>query len=307
MQKRVALTIGADEAGRRLDVLLAERHPELSRSRIQRLIGESRVDVNDRPVKAGYRVRAGDTVRMHVPASRPLRPQPEPIPLDIYYEDPDLMVVNKPRGMVVHPGAGHHGGTLVNALLHHCPVLSTVNGEVRPGIVHRLDKDTSGLLMVAKNDPTHLALSRQLRERTVTRLYLALVHGGPRAERGTVEAPVGRHPRQRMRMAVNAPNARDAVTHFEVLRRYRGYALLKLALQTGRTHQIRVHLAHLGLPVVGDPVYGRARRKLNVRGQFLHAHTLGFTHPGTGERLTFSAPLPAELQQILDRLPPAVI
>lgn len=302
MGKSVVLTAAENDAGRRLDVFLAKRRPELSRSRIQGLIGASLVTVNGKPAKAGYRVRPGDTVSMTVPVSKPRRIEPEAIPLDIRYEDDDLMVINKPRGMVVHPGAGHYSGTLVNALLHHSPALSGVNGTVRPGIVHRLDKDTSGVLVAAKNDRAHEELARQFKARTVRKTYLALVYGGPGGERGTIDAPVGRHPRRRKRMAANVPYGRRAVTHYEVVRRYKGYTLLRLTPETGRTHQIRVHLTHIGLPLVGDLVYGRARPALGIKGQFLHADTLGFVHPGTGKRLSFTAPLPSELESVLSRL-----
>ncbi len=302
MEEHIVLTVGESDAGLRLDVFLAERNPELSRSRIQGLIEESLVTVNDRPAKAGYRVRQGDTVSMVVPEPEPLHIEPEAIPLDIIYEDEHLIVINKPRGMVVHPGAGNYTGTLVNALLHHCPDLSGINGVTRPGIVHRLDKDTSGLLMVAKDDFTHLDLARQLEKRTVSKGYLALVYGEPGRERGTVNAPIGRHPRDRKRMAANVRNGKPAVTHYEVLRRYKGYTLLRVTPETGRTHQIRVHLTHIGLPLVGDLIYGRARPALGLEGQFLHAHKLGFVHPRTGEQLLFTAPLPPELEAVLQQL-----
>lgn len=302
MEDQIVLTVGEGDVGLRLDIYLAERNPGLSRSRIQRLIEESLVTVNDRPAKAGYRVRLGDSVLMEVPEPEPLRIEPEAIPLDIIYEDENLIVINKPRGMVVHPGAGNYTGTLVNALLYHCPDLSGINGVTRPGIVHRLDKDTSGLLMVAKNDFTHLDLARQLEERTVSKIYLALVYGGPGRDHGTVNAPIGRHPRDRKRMAANVRNGKHAVTHYEVVRRYRGYTLLRVTPETGRTHQIRVHLTHIGLPLVGDLTYGRARPALGLHGQFLHAHKLGFVHPCTREPLLFTAPLPRELEAVLQRL-----
>ncbi|RJX22674.1 MAG: RluA family pseudouridine synthase [Desulforudis sp.] len=302
MAKTFRLVVGDDDAGLRLDAFLAVQNLQLTRSRIQNLIRDELVTVNENPSKTGYRVRTGDVLTMVIPEPETLQMLPEPIPLDIYYEDGDLIVVNKARGMVVHPGAGHFCGTLVNALLHHCSDLSGINGILRPGIVHRLDKDTSGLLMVAKNDATHLALATQLQERTVQRNYLALVYGRPRQERGTVRTLIGRHPQERKRMAVNVRNGKEAVTHYQVARVYRGYTLLRLKLETGRTHQIRVHMTHIGHPLVGDLVYGRARPALGLEGQFLHAETLGFVHPSTGEHLAFTAPLPAELDDILIRL-----
>lgn len=302
MDEHIVLTVGESDIGLRLDVFLAERNPRLSRSRIQGLIEASLVTVNGESAKAGYRVRPKDTVSMVVPEPEPLRIEPEAIPLDIFFEDDNLIVINKPRGMVVHPGAGNYSGTLVNALLYHCADLSGINGVTRPGIVHRLDKDTSGLLMVAKNDFTHLGLARQLEERTVSKTYLALVYGGPACERGTVNAPIGRHPRDRKRMAVNVRNGKIAVTHYAIRRRYKGYTLLEVRLETGRTHQIRVHLSHIGLPLVGDLTYGRARPALGLKGQFLHAHTLGFVHPCTGDYLSFTAPLPPELEDVLKGL-----
>jgi 23S rRNA pseudouridine1911/1915/1917 synthase len=286
----------------RIDVFLADQSPELSRSRIQKLIAAGLVSVNGQAVRSSYRLKAGDRVYLEVPEPEAPRIDPEDIPLDIYFEDPDVVVVNKPRGLVVHPAVGHYSGTLVNALLYHCRDLSSINGMLRPGIVHRLDRDTSGLLMVAKNNAAHLALAEQLQNRTVLRRYTALVHGCPRHESGTVEAPIGRHPRDRQRMAVNYRSGRQARTHYRVLRRLGNLALLELTLDTGRTHQIRVHMSYLGHPLVGDLKYGHARPEMGLSGQFLHAGTLGFTHPRTGERMVFEAPLPAELAAVLDRL-----
>ncbi|MBE3587933.1 MAG: RluA family pseudouridine synthase [Thermoanaerobacteraceae bacterium] len=290
-----------ENAGRRLDVFLAGESPDLSRSHIHKLIEEGLVTVNGGPARAGYRVKAGDEVLVEIPPPRELAVLPEDIPLDIFYEDGDVIVINKPRGMVVHPAEGSYSGTLVNALLYHCRDLSGVNGVLRPGIVHRLDKDTSGLIMVAKNDRAHLDLARQLQDRRVTRRYIALAHGGFKEDRGTVDAPIGRHPRDRQRMAVVA-GGRRAVTHYTVRERFGQYTLLDLKLETGRTHQIRVHMAYLGHPLVGDLKYGPARPHFGLQGQFLHAAVLGFVHPGTGEYLEFTAPLPEELQQVLDKL-----
>ncbi len=288
----------------RLDVFLAGQNPELSRARIQKLISLELVTVNGRPVRASHRVRAGDRVELQVPDPEMPRIEPEAIPLEVYFEDADVLVVNKPRGLVVHPAVGHYSGTLVNALLHHCRDLSGINGVLRPGIVHRLDRDTSGLLMVAKNDTAHLALADQLKDREVLRRYTALVHGRLRRETGTVDAPIGRHLRDRQRMAVNPRSGRAARTHYRVVRHLRNLTLLELTLDTGRTHQIRVHMAHLGHPLVGDLKYGHARPELGLQGQFLHAGALGFRHPRTGEVLVFEAPLPSELAAILERLSP---
>jgi len=295
------LEAGDEDAGLRLDVFLANEHPDLTRSRIQRLIREQRARVNGEPARQAYRLRPGDVVALEIPEPEAPSIEPEPIPLDIYYEDRDLIVVNKARGMVVHPAVGNYRGTLVNALLCHCRDLSGINGVLRPGIVHRLDKDTSGLLMVAKNDAAHLALAAQLKARSVTREYIGLAHGRIAKEEGVIEAPIGRHPRKRQHMAV-VPGGRPAVTRYRVTARYAKYTLLRLRLETGRTHQIRVHLAHIGHPLVADLKYGHARAELGLSGQFLHAGLLGFVHPTTGCRLTFEAPLPAELQAVLDAL-----
>ncbi|MEW6446629.1 MAG: RluA family pseudouridine synthase [Bacillota bacterium] len=290
-----------EEAGTRIDLYLAREIPDISRSRFQHFINEGQVLVNARTVRPSYRLRPGDEISVHLPPAEIPAIAPEPIPLEIFYEDQDLLVVNKPRGMVVHPGAGHYHGTLVNALLFHCRDLSGINGVLRPGIVHRLDKDTSGLLVVAKNDAAHLSLAAQLKERKVTREYVALVYGTVKEDAGTVSAPIGRHPRDRKKMAVN-PKGREAVTHFTVAARFRKYTLLRLHLNTGRTHQIRVHLAYIGHPVVGDLKYGPARPHLGLEGQFLHAGTLGFTHPKSGKPLRFEAPLPPELGTVLMNL-----
>lgn len=293
--------ITEEEAEMRLDVFLAQENPELTRSRVQKLIREARVTVNGLPARASYRLRPGDQVTLTVPP--PVLPQvlPEPIPLDIYYEDEELLVTHKPAGMVVHPAVGNYRGTMVNALLYHCTSLSGVNGILRPGIVHRLDKDTAGLLMVAKNDRAHQFLAGQLQEHKVKRVYTALVFGNVQHDQGTISLPVGRHPVERKKMAVTTRGGKPAVTHYLVRRRYGRYTLLELRLETGRTHQIRVHLAAIGHPVVGDRVYGRARSHLGLTGQFLHAHTLGFIHPA-GFWLEFHAPLPLLFRQVLETL-----
>jgi 23S rRNA pseudouridine1911/1915/1917 synthase len=293
--------VAGELAGERLDVAAA-RITGLSRSQVQRLIEGGLVLVDGRRAKAGRRVRCGETLTVTLPEPEPAVAVPEALPLEVVYEDGDLLVVNKPRGMAVHPGAGRNRGTLVNALLHHCRDLSGIGGVLRPGIVHRLDKDTSGLLVVAKNDVAHQELARQIKARTVTRRYLALVHGNLTRDRGTVAAPIARHAVHRQKMAVDPARGRPAVTHFRVLRRYGAYTLVELRLETGRTHQIRVHMAHIGHPVVGDRRYGPRRPDLGLEGQFLHAAVLGFRHPRTGAYLEFSAPLPRELAAVLERL-----
>lgn len=312
--ERRAFTVAPDAAGTRLDRFLQAQAPDLSRTRLQALIAAGRVTVDGRVRKASHRLRAGEAVAVEVPPPAPLALVPESIPLDIVYENDALLVVNKPAGLVVHPGAGHARGTLVHALLAHCgPALSGIGGVRRPGIVHRLDRGTSGLLVVAKSDQAHLALARQLKARSVERRYQALVLGAvPRAE-GVVETAIGRHPRDRLRMAVRPPGAgRAALTRYRVLERFGApvpLTLLAVELGTGRTHQIRVHLAHLGFPVVGDRVYRRrggpgaapelAARVAALGGVALHAAVLGFTHPATGARLRFEAPLPPAFADLL--------
>lgn len=291
-------------AGKRLDVFLTESAAEVSRSFAQKLIEDGLVNVNNVTAsRASYKVKAGDRITVHIPSPETLRLEAETIPLDIYYEDGDVIVVNKPRGMVVHPAAGNYTGTLVNALLAHCCDLSGINGVLRPGIVHRLDKDTSGLLMAAKNDAAHCGLAEQLKDRQVKRRYLALAHGQIKENSGLVDAPIGRDPRNRQKMAVLDKNARNAITHYHVLQRFAGYTYLNLKLETGRTHQIRVHMAYIGHPLVGDPKYGPARFHLGLDdGQFLHAAVLGFNHPRSGVYLEFSAPLPQILDNTLKKL-----
>jgi len=300
-------TVAPEEAGVRLDVLLAGRETGLSRARIQRLVSEGLAAVNGRPARAGRRVKAGDAVAICIPALKPAAVQAEAIPLKVLYEDPFLLVVDKPAGMVVHPAAGHPGGTLVNALLHHCRDLSGIGGELRPGIVHRLDKDTSGLLIVAKSDAAHRGLAGQFKRREVKKTYQALVYGDPKAEGGRVEAPVGRHPTDRKRMSARSGRGKEAATVWRVRERFGVAALLEVDIQTGRTHQIRVHLTEIGHPVVGDGVYGGAGRIRTVgdpaaraamralERQALHAWRLSFTHPETGEMLQFTSPLPEDM------------
>ncbi len=295
---------GEGDAGQRLDVFLAGMAGDLTRSYVQKLIGEDMVTVNGQKVRSSYKVRSGDLILFHVPIPVETEIKPESISLDIYYEDSDVIVVNKPRGMVVHPAPGNYSGTLVNALLHHCRHLSVIGGESRPGIVHRLDKDTSGLIMAAKNDMAHVSLARQLKDRLIERRYLALVNGRVRDKTGIIDAPIGRDPKNRQKMAIMPESGKNAVTKYRVLGRYSDYTYLELKLETGRTHQIRVHLSFIGHPVVGDPKYGSSRSHFGLEGQFLHAAVLGFRHPRTGEYLEYEAPLPETLSDILQNLTP---
>lgn len=287
-----------DQTGR-IDKVLTILEPEITRSQLKNLINDGHVTVNGQPVKPKYKVQAGDKISLVKPEPQSLELTPENIPLDIVYEDDDMIVVNKPQGMVVHPAPGHPNHTLVNALLYHSP-LSTINGTFRPGIVHRIDKDTSGLLMVAKNDLAHQSLAEQLRNKTNKREYLALVYGQIKEDEGTIDAPLGRNPQDRKKQAV-VKDGRHAVTHFKVVKRYDNFTLVKCILETGRTHQIRVHMKYIGHPLVGDPLYG-PRKVIGKNGQFLHAALLGFKHPRTGEEMVFEAPLPENFQKMLDKL-----
>ena len=287
------------ESGNRLDKALADL-TTLSRSQANEEIKKGTVLVNGKAAKAKYAVKVGDVITYEIPEDETLDYEAEDIPLDIIYEDEDVAVINKPQGMVVHPSAGHTSGTLVNALMYHIKDLSTINGVVRPGIVHRIDKDTSGLLMIAKNDISHRALAEELKDKKSLRKYLAIVHGNLPNDRGMIEAPIGRSEKDRKKQAVTA-KGKEAVTRFQVLERFGNYTLVELTLETGRTHQIRVHMAYIGHPVAGDPLYG-PRKTLKGQGQFLHARTLGFTHPRTGEVMTFTAEAPAIFQERLEEL-----
>lgn len=298
MDEPVRLVITTALTGR-IDKQLGHHFKQFSRSQIQRWIEDGHVKVNDQPVKPKYKLAVGDVVTIEPEKPRKIDLVPENIPLDIVYEDDDVIVVNKPQGMVVHPAPGHPDHTLVNALLYHSP-LSTINGEFRPGIVHRIDKDTSGLLMVAKNDMAHRSLAAQLKAKTNEREYVALVHGVIKEDQGTIDAPLGRSPKDRKKQAVVA-DGRHAVTRFKVLKRYQHYTLVSCRLETGRTHQIRVHMKYIGHPLAGDPFYG-PRKTLPGNGQYLHARLLGFKHPRTGKQLTFTAPLPSYFQKMLDKL-----
>ncbi len=284
----------------RLDKYLTQILP-LTRSQIQNLIKDGNIKVNGRLVKGGERLKLGDEIEIEIPPPEPIDIIPQDIKLDIIYEDEDLLVINKPRGMVVHPACGHYSGTLVNALLHHIGNLSQIGGKIRPGIIHRLDKDTTGLLLVAKNDFAHLSLSSQLKNRELKRIYWALVEGEIPWEERRVELPIGRHPVHRKKMAV-VPFGKPAISNFKVLERFKNYTLLSVNLETGRTHQIRVHLSYLGFPIVGDIVYGRRDKRFNMTGQLLHAKEIYFLHPRKKEYMSFSVDLPKDFQEILDQL-----
>lgn len=297
------MKLRAETSGQRLDVFLAAAVPELTRSAAQRLLEQGNVTLDGAPLKKNARTEAGAEYELSLPELRETELVAQDIPLDVVYEDADVLVVNKPKGLVVHPAAGHEDGTLVNALLHHCgESLSGINGEKRPGIVHRIDMDTSGLLIVAKNDFAHQSLSDQLKDHTLRRTYECIVHGGFREDSGTVNAPIGRDPRDRKRMAVTERNSRPAVTHWTVLARYGQYTHLQCRLETGRTHQIRVHMAYINHPIAGDPLYGVRKPELGLTSQCLHARALTFRHPRTGEEITVTCPLPEEFERALEKL-----
>lgn len=299
---RRILTAEPEDAGLRLDALLARELEELSRSRIQQLLEAGQITLAGKPLRKNHRVGAGESYTIALPAPVSAQPQPEDIPLDILYEDADLIVLNKPKGLVVHPAPGHESGTLVNALLFHCgDSLSGIGGALRPGIVHRLDMDTSGLMLAAKSERAHRSLSAQLADRSLSRTYEALLRGTPKERCGTVDAPIGRHPQDRRKMAVTAQHSRRAVTHYEVLEQLRGYSHVRCKLDTGRTHQIRVHMAYLGHPVAGDPLYGGGK-VLGLDSQCLHACAIRFLHPATGASMAFSCPLPPDFLRLLAQL-----
>ena len=295
------LIIAEEQAGQRADVGLALLL-DITRSNMQRLLEDGRAMKGAKVLKANYKLRAGDEIVVTLPEPQPLDAQPENIPLDIIYEDEDVIVVNKARGMVVHPAAGNYSGTLVNALLYHCKNLSGINGVIRPGIVHRLDKDTSGIMICAKNDEAHLSLSQQIQAKTARRTYLAVVRGNIKTDSGTIETQIARDKVDRKKMAVVKENGREAITDYEVVERFGKYTLVRCKLRTGRTHQIRVHMEYLGYPLVGDPKYSPMKTPFAIKGQALHSQTLEFTHPRTGERMQFEAPLPEDMQKIITRL-----
>ena len=292
----------ADCAGERLDVFLVRKMPDLSRSYAQRLIEEKRVTVDGTPRKANYKLRGGECVACDLPPVEEVSVRAENIPLDILYEDADIIVGTKPRGMVVHPAAGISGGTLVNALLYHCRDLSGINGALRPGIVHRLDKDTSGVMAAAKNDTAHRSLAEQIQKKEARREYRAIVYGNIAERAGIITGDIGRHPTDRKRMAIVRENGKHATTHFEVLERFGGYPFVACRLETGRTHQIRVHMASIGHPLVGDPKYTAKKNPFAIVGQALHSLTLSLTHPRTEAKMIFTAPLPTDMEEILHTL-----
>lgn len=302
MQKIVFLP-DEDSYGERADKYLAAQLPQYSRSFFQKLFKGNLVEANHCPVKASFRLGANE-LTVSIPDAQKPDILPEEIPLDILYEDDDLLVVNKPKGMVVHPAHGHYSGTLVNALMYHCQdSLSGINGILRPGIVHRIDMDTTGSLIVCKNDTAHNSIAAQLKEHSITRRYRAIVHGVIKDDSGIIDAPIGRHPNDRKKMAVNEKNGKTAVTHFKVLQRFRQFTYIECELETGRTHQIRVHMAHLHHPLLGDAVYGPAKSPYSLEGQTLHAMTIGFIHPSSGNYMEFSAPLPEYFETLLKNLP----
>lgn len=295
--------IKAEASGARIDVFITESLPEISRNGAQRLLEDGCVTLHGIAVRKSYKVCAGDEFEIELPEPEESALTPEDIPLDIVFEDDDVIVVNKPRGMVVHPAPGHAGGTLVNALMYHCgDSLSGIGGEKRPGIVHRIDMDTSGLLIVAKNDRAHAFLSSQLADRSLSRTYEAVVYGRVKSDSGVVDAPIGRHPTDRKRMAVTERGSRNAVTHYEVIARYNGFTHIRCKLETGRTHQIRVHMAYIGHPLVGDLVYGKKKPDKGISGQCLHARELKFIHPATGEEIHLTTELPDYFRDVLSRL-----
>ncbi|MCI5902099.1 MAG: RluA family pseudouridine synthase [Blautia sp.] len=297
------LNFEAKESGIRIDRFLSDNHPELSRSFLQKLIRDGLVQVNNKSIKANYKVQSGDYVSLQLPDLTEPDILPEDIPLDILYEDDDILVVNKPKGMVVHPSAGHTSGTLVNAVLSHCKEhLSGINGVMRPGIVHRIDKDTTGALLVCKNDAAHHNIAEQLKEHTIKRRYRAIVQGNIREDEGTVEGAIGRHPTDRKKMAIHVKNGKPAITHYKVLERFGNATYVECRLETGRTHQIRVHMTSIGHPLLGDEVYGSGKNPYHLQGQTLHAQVLGFIHPRTGEYMEFCAPLPEYFEQLLNKL-----
>ena len=302
--ERYRFVIEEDCKGKRIDAVLAGRLENISRSYIQNLFEVGCVRLNEEQCTVkNYKVKPGDIAEVVIPDPVELKVEPEDIPLDIVYEDDDVLVVNKPVGLVVHPAVGNLNGTLVNAIMHHCgDRLSSINGVVRPGIVHRIDKDTSGLLMIAKTDLAHASLSKQLFEHTIVRKYTALVQDNIRQDAGSVNLPIGRDPKNRLKRTVNGVRAKEAVTHFRVLERFGEYTLIECRLETGRTHQIRVHMAYIKHPLVGDPLYGSKKQPFNVQGQLLHAGVLGFVHPVTGQYMEFQAELPEEFQRVLESL-----
>lgn len=292
-----------EKGGERIDKYLSEQLEDMTRSHIQKLIKENMVRVNGIAVKSNFKLSASDQIEVEIPELKEPDILPENIPLDILYEDQDILVVNKPKGMVVHPAPGHYTGTLVNAIMYHCKDnLSGINGVLRPGIVHRIDMDTTGSLVICKNDRAHQALAEQLKEHSITRKYHAIVHGRLKEDEGTIDKPIGRHPIDRKKMSVHCTNGREAITHYRVLKRFQQFTYIECQLETGRTHQIRVHMSSIGHPILGDQIYGPAKCPYKLQGQTLHAKVLGITHPTTGEYMEFDAPLPDYFQALLEKM-----
>lgn len=296
--------VSSEDDGKRLDKYLSELYPDSSRSFFQKLIKDGMILVNEKNQKANFKLSSNDELKVTIPKPKETTIEAEDIPLDILYEDGDVLIVNKPKGMVVHPSSGHYTGTLVNAIMFHCKdSLSGINGEIRPGIVHRIDMDTTGSLIVCKNDEAHINIAAQIKEHTVNRIYVGIVYGNIKEDEGTINAPIGRHPIDRKKMAINEKNGKEAITHYKVLERFGNYTYVQFKLETGRTHQIRVHMASIGHPLLGDAVYssGRSQYK-NLQGQTLHAQTIGFVHPKTGEYMEYMAPLPVYFDKLLTKL-----
>lgn len=303
MSESINIIVDENGVGVRIDRLLSEHIESLTRSGISKLIADGYVTVNSLCVSKNYKCRLNDTITVNIPDAQPLKAEAENIPLDIVYEDNDLLVVNKAKGMVVHPAAGNYNGTLVNALLYHCKdSLSGINGVIRPGIVHRIDKDTSGLLIVAKNDMAHLSLAEQIKVHSFHRAYQAVCYGSIKEDKGTVHQPIGRHPIERKKMAVTDKNSKDAITHYEVIQRYGDFTHIRCILETGRTHQIRVHMSYIGHPLAGDSVYGPKKVITKLNGQCLHAGEIGFVHPRTNEYMEFKTQLPQYFDDFLRKL-----
>lgn len=301
--KEEIFQVTSEQDGERLDKLLSIIYPDFSRSFFQKLIKENSIKVNEKIQKANYKVQTDDMISVQIPDAVETSIEPENIPLDILYEDDDVLVVNKPKGMVVHPSAGHYSGTLVNAIMYHCKdSLSGINGEIRPGIVHRIDMDTTGSLIVCKNDESHVAIAEQIKEHSCNRIYVGIVCGNVKEDEGTIDAPIGRHPVDRKKMAINEKNGKPAVTHYKVLKRFGKYTYMQFKLETGRTHQIRVHMSSIGHPLLGDELYSKNCPFKHLQGQTLHARTIGFIHPRTKEYMEFSAPLPKYFEDLLQKL-----
>lgn len=300
--EKINIIVEEANEGARIDTFIRDQHEELSRSRIQQLLDDGCILVNDEVKKNKYKVKSGDEIVVEIPDVKELEAIPQDLNLDVLYEDDDIIVINKPKGMVVHPGAGNPNGTLVNGLLYHCKDLSGINGVLRPGIVHRIDKDTTGCIVACKNDKAHEAISKQLSNKTCARDYIAIVHGVLPHESGTIDAPIGRDPKDRQKMIVTDKNARDAVTHFKVEERFKEHTLVSFKLETGRTHQIRVHMQYIGYPIVGDPKYSLRNTRKDTEGQVLHAMALTLVHPTTKETMTFHAPLPEYFENLIEEL-----